>query len=137
LIRAGSAADRGTPDNSGQERSPNACQIRRSLRLQPPALVWRSRAQRSSSLPPPPTGQIIDWPCLTIGGHPSGLLDGGDHSVLLDDDGVPDPDKVKAAVSKLLARKPHYAKRIGADVGQGPPPGPTEELWGIIQARTR
>jgi hypothetical protein len=40
----------------------------------------------------------------------------------------------------LLGRKPHDAKRIGGDVGQGARPGPTdpnEELWGIIQARTR
>jgi hypothetical protein len=29
----------------------------------------------------------------------------------------PDPEKVKAAVSELLARKPHYAKQIGGDVG--------------------
>jgi hypothetical protein len=39
----------------------------------------------------------------------------------------------------LLARKPHYAKRIGGDVGQGARPGPTdpnEELWGIIHSRT-
>jgi hypothetical protein len=43
-------------------------------------------------------------------------------------------------VSELLARKPHYAKRISGDVGQGARPGPAdpnEELWGIIQSRTR
>ena len=52
----------------------------------------------------------------------------------------PDPEKVKAAVSELLGRKPHYAKRISGDVGQGARPGPgdaNEELWGIIQSRTR
>ena len=57
-----------------------------------------------------------------------------------DEDGAPDPEKVKAAVSELLARKPHYAKRISGDVGQGARAGPADpngELWGLIQARTR
>jgi hypothetical protein len=68
------------------------------------------------------------------------LLDGADTTALVDDDGAPDPEKVKAAVSSLLSRKPHYAKRISGDVGQGarPAPGdPNEELWRIIQSRTR
>jgi hypothetical protein len=71
---------------------------------------------------------------------PADLLDGADPTALLDDDGAPDPEKVKAAVSELLGRKPHYAKRISGDVGQGARPGPgdpNEELWGIIQSRTR
>lgn len=71
---------------------------------------------------------------------PADLLDGADHTALVDDDGAPDPEKVKAAVSELLARKPHYAKRISGDIGQGARPGPAdpnEELWGIIQSRTR
>jgi hypothetical protein len=71
---------------------------------------------------------------------PADLLDGADAAALLDDDGAVDPEKVKAAVTELLGRKPHYAKRIGGDVGQGArpdPADPNEELWGIIQARTR
>jgi len=71
---------------------------------------------------------------------PSDLLDGATHAALVDDDGAPDPEKVKGAVSELLARKPHYAKRISGDVGQGARPGPAdpnEELWGSIQSRTR
>jgi hypothetical protein len=71
---------------------------------------------------------------------PADLLDGVDATALLGDDGAPDPEKVKAAVSELLGRKPHYAKRISGDVGQGARPGPgdpNEELWGIIQSRTR
>ena len=60
------------------------------------------------------------------------------HGVLLDDDGAPDPEKVKAANSELLARRPHYAKRIGGDVGQGARPGQAEQgAMGIIQSRTR
>jgi hypothetical protein len=34
----------------------------------------------------------------------------------------------------------HYAKQISGDVGQGARPGPAdpnEELWGLIQSRTR
>jgi hypothetical protein len=50
----------------------------------------------------------------------AGLLDGADATALLDDEGAPDPEKVKAAVAEL-ARKPHYAKRISGDVGQGRP----------------
>jgi hypothetical protein len=71
---------------------------------------------------------------------PADLLDGADTTTLLDDDGAPDPEKVKTAVTELLTRKPHYAKRISGDVGQGARPGPAdpnEELWGIIQSRTR
>jgi hypothetical protein len=37
-VRAGSAADRRTTDNSGQRWSPNVSQIHRSLHLQPPDL---------------------------------------------------------------------------------------------------
>ena len=55
-----------------------------------------------------------------------------------DDDGAPDPEKVKAAISELLARRPRYAKRIGGDVGQGARPGQAERgAMGIIQSRTR
>jgi hypothetical protein len=36
---------------------------------------------------------------------PADLLDGADATALVDDDGAPDPEKVKAAVSELLARK--------------------------------
>jgi hypothetical protein len=71
---------------------------------------------------------------------PADLLDGADSTALVGDDGAPDPEKVKAAVSELLARKPHCAKRISGDVGQGARPGPAdpnEELWGLIQSRTR
>ena len=71
-----------------------------------------------------------DWP----------LLDGADATALVGDDGAADPEKVKAAVTELLGRKPHYARRISGDVGQGARPGPAdpnEELWGIIQSRTR
>jgi hypothetical protein len=71
---------------------------------------------------------------------PADLLDSTDAAALVGDDGAPDPERVKAAVTELLGRKPHYAKRISGDVGQGARPGPAdpnEELWGIIQSRTR
>jgi hypothetical protein len=50
-VRAGSATDGQTTDNSGQERYPNVSQTRRSLHLQPSDLVGRRRATWSSSLP--------------------------------------------------------------------------------------
>jgi hypothetical protein len=71
---------------------------------------------------------------------PADLLEGAAAAALVGEDGAPDPEKVKDAVTELLARKPHYAKRISGDVGQGARPGPAdpnEELWGIIQSRTR
>ena len=69
---------------------------------------------------------------------PSDLLDGAAHGVLLDDDGVPDPEKLEAAISELLARRPRYAKRIGGDVGQGARLGQAERgAMGIIQSGTR
>ena len=90
-------------------------------------------AGQSSSLPPLPTGLLLA--AVREEGRladPSDLLDGAAHGILLDDDGAPDPEKVKAANSELLARRRHYAKRIGGDVGQGARPGPAdpnEELW--------
>jgi hypothetical protein len=49
-----------------------------------------------------------------------------------DDDGALDPEKVKAAVSELLARKPHYAKRIFGDVGPRRPAGPGRPQRGAV-----
>jgi hypothetical protein len=47
---------------------------------------------------------------------------------MLDDDGVPDPDKVLDAVEDLLRRKPHLAaRRPRGDVGQGARPEVAEE----------
>jgi hypothetical protein len=109
------------------------------LHLRPSDLVGRTRATWSSSLPPPPTGLLL----ATVRedgrlADPSDLLDGAAHGVLLDDNGAPDPEKVKAAISELLARRPHYAKGIGGDVGRGARPGQAErEAMGIIQSRTR
>jgi hypothetical protein len=98
-------------------------------------------AGRSSSLPTSTNWAVLAAVCEDGRlADPADLLDGTDTTVLLGDDGAPDPEKVKAAVSELLARKPHYAKRISGDVGQGARPGPAnpnEELWGIIQSRTR
>lgn len=40
---------------------------------------------------------------------------------LLDDDGAPDPDRIKAAAERLATEKPHLAARkVADDVGQGP-----------------
>jgi hypothetical protein len=109
------------------------------LHLRPSDLVGRTRATWSSSLPPPPTGLLLA--AVREDGRladPSDLLDGAAHGVLLDDNGAPDPEKVKAAISELLARRPHYAKGIGGDVGRGARPGQAErEAMGIIQSRTR
>jgi hypothetical protein len=90
---------------------------------------------------------VVDAAQVEGTGSASGVVEGeasgtggADATALLDDDGAPDPEKVKAAVTELLGRKPHYAKRISADGGQGAragPADPNEELWGIIQSRTR
>jgi hypothetical protein len=49
-VRAGSAAEGRTVDNSGQERTPNLHRNRRSSHLQPPDLGRRRQAKWSSSL---------------------------------------------------------------------------------------
>ena len=70
---------------------------------------------------------------------PSNLLAGVGHSVLLDDEGAPEP-RVKAAVPKIASPQ---ATLRQADLGRrrpGRPAGPAdpnEELWGSIQSRTR
>jgi hypothetical protein len=52
---------------------------------------------------------------------------------LLDDDGAPDPEKVKPALSELPGRKPQYAERIFGDVGQGGRPGPGRPGRGAVE----
>jgi hypothetical protein len=52
----------------------------------------------------------------------------------------PRPGESQGRDFRTLARRPHYAKQISGDVGQGARPGPAdpnEELWGLIQSRTR
>jgi hypothetical protein len=56
LVRAGSAVDRQTTDNSGHQRSADVRRNRRSLNLQPPDLERRRGVQWSSSLPTPTIG---------------------------------------------------------------------------------
>ncbi len=55
---------------------------------------------------------------------------------LLDDDGLVDEDKVRAAVDALLERKPHLAsRRPTGDVGQGArPTEPEFSLAGLLRA---
>lgn len=56
---------------------------------------------------------------------------------LCDDDGVPDPGKVAAAVDALLEARPHLAtRRPSGDVGQGARPGDTAgvSLAGMLRA---
>lgn len=58
-------------------------------------------------------------------------------AALCDDDGLPDPERVAAAVDALLEAKPHLAtRRPVGDVGQGPRPGeqPSVSLAGLLRA---
>ena len=118
---------------NGHERSLRELRNHRSEQQHSRHQAPLQTAGQSSSLPPLPTGLLLA--AVREEGRladPSDLLDGAAHGILLDDDGAPDPEKVKAANSELLARRPHYAKRIGGDVGQGARPGPAdpnEELW--------
>jgi hypothetical protein len=52
---------------------------------------------------------------------PSDLLDGADHSVLLDDEDAPDR-RVKAAVPRIASPKPHYASGSPATSARAPGP---------------
>ena len=127
LAIAGGGADRMTADQRAERR-------RRGI-----AKVRRVRAEYRVKL------QLFDvWPVPTVCGARHRRRAPGARPVRRrgsrraattragPDDGAPDPEKVKAANSELLARRPHYAKRIGGDVGQGARPGPAdpnEELW--------
>lgn len=55
---------------------------------------------------------------------------------LLGDDGLPDPERVAAAVEALLNRKPHLASRTPAgDIAQGAQPDPVDvDLAGMLRA---
>jgi hypothetical protein len=138
-VHAGYTRSRQAGEYNGRQRSPSVPTNRRSDHQRSLHQAALQQAGQSSSLPPPPAGLLL----AAVRGdgrlaEPSDLLDGAAHGVLLDDDGAPDPEKVKAASSELLARRPHYAKRIGGDVGQGTRPGQAEQgAMGIIQSRTR
>lgn len=63
------------------------------------------------------TGVLVD---------PSDLIKLGDPADLVDDNGEPDPDRIKTAAEKLAADRPHLAaKRVTGDVGQGARGGTT------------
>jgi hypothetical protein len=138
-VHAGYTRSRQAGECNGHQRAPPVVRNRRPARQRSRDQTALQEAGRSSSLPPLPTGLLLA--AVREEGRladPSDLLDGAAHGVLLDDDGAPDPEKVKAANSELLARRPHYAKRIGGDVGQGARPGQAEQgAMGIIQSRTR
>ena len=132
-VHGGYTRSRQVEDCNGHQRSPRELRNRRSDRQRSRHQAPLQATGQSSSLPPLPTGLLLA--AVREEGRladPSDLLDGAAHGILLDDDGAPDPEKVKAANSELLARRRHYAKRIGGDVGQGARPGPAdpnEELW--------
>jgi hypothetical protein len=130
-VHGGYTRSRQVGECNGHQRSRRVLRKRRSAHQVSRDQGTFQAAGQSSSLPPLPTGLLLA--AVREEGRladPSDLLDGAAHGVLLDDDGAPDPEKVKAANSELLARRPHYAKRIGGDVGQGARPGqPNKELW--------
>jgi len=138
-VHGGYTRSRQVEDCNGHQRSPRELRNRRSDRQRSRHQAPLQATGQSSSLPPLPTGLLLA--AVREEGRladPSDLLDGAAHGVLLDDDGAPHPEKVKAANSELLARRRHYAKRIGGDVGQGARPGQAEQgAMGIIQSRTR
>jgi hypothetical protein len=138
-VHAGYTQQQQVAECNGHERSRRVTGNCRSSHRPRYSQAGLHEVGQSSSLPPPPTGLLLT--AVREDGRladPSDLLDGAAHGVLLDADGTPDPEKVKAANSELLARRPHYAKRIGGDVGQGARPGQAERgAMGIIQSRTR
>lgn len=58
---------------------------------------------------------------------PSDLLIFVEKDELLDDDGFPDAEKVKAAAEALVEKKSHLAPRRAIDIGQGPRGVPAPE----------
>jgi len=138
-VHGGYTRSRQVEDCNGHQRSPRELRNRRSDRQRSRHQAPLQATGQSSSLPPLPTGLLLA--AVREEGRladPSDLLDGAVHGILLDDDGAPRPRESQAAISELLARRPHYAKRIGGDVGQGARPGQAEQgAMGIIQSRTR
>jgi hypothetical protein len=57
---------------------------------------------------------------------PKDLLVFTDTKDLLDEDGLPDPEKVSAAAEALAVSKPHLRRVVFTDVGQGPRGRPEE-----------
>jgi hypothetical protein len=130
-VHGGYTRSRQVEDCNGHQRSPRELRNRRSDRQRSRHQAPLQATGQSSSLPPLPTGLLLA--AVREEGRladPSDLLDGAAHGVLLDDDGAPDPEKVKAANSELLAAGRTTPSGSAATSARAPGPArPNEELW--------
>lgn len=104
-------------------------------KLRKEAAEARTKAKRADEL----AARLLE---ATIASATSGILaDASDLRAnvsdedLLDDDGLPDPEKIKTAASELAQRKPHLAdRRPAGNVDQGARPQPESvDLAGMIR----
>lgn len=93
---------------------------------------YRQRAKHADAL-----GERLVTAYAAATGRLADATDLAYDAALCDDDGLPDPGKVTAAVDALLEAKPHLASRrpVG-DVGQGARPGQDAgvSLAGLLRA---
>ncbi len=68
---------------------------------------------------------------------PSDLLRHCDEADLVDDDGMPDPERIAGAAHDLIASRPHLARRRPTgDIDQGArPESATVDLAGLLRER--
>jgi len=98
----------------------------------------RTRARRADEMESRLLATIIREATAEILEDPDDLWRGHESADFLDDDGYPDPEKVRAAAENLARSKPHLAKRRAAgDVDQGARPEAAEpvSLAGILRER--
>lgn len=105
-------------------------------RLRGESAEYRTRAARADAL----EARLVEALAAGTGvlADPADLARYVDRDELVDDDGNPDPVKVKAAVDVLVAERQHLrSRRPSGDVGQGARPGGgqggTEALSGLLR----
>lgn len=98
---------------------------------------YRAKAQRADALAERLLETTVRSAAAAILADPADLLLFGRAEDLLDDDKMPDADKITAAAHKLVTAKPHLAtRRTNGDIGQGPRTTPESvSLANILRSR--
>lgn len=99
---------------------------------------YRTRAQRADALAERLMAATVREATVGVLADPTDLDVSRDLEHLLDDDGMPDAERIAEAAREMIARKPHLAdRRPRGDVDQGPRTTSADvDLAGMLRART-
>lgn len=113
-------ADTDAQNGTGGDQDPETFPREYVQKLRRESAGYRARAQRADEAARRLLALTVREATSGILADPTDLPLDGD---LVDDDGWPDPEKIKAAAEELVQRKPHLGdRRPRGDVGQGARP---------------